>query len=171
MTLCPAGGDIALLVLRIRRRVLRCLARRGLAPPEGEGAVGDEVWPIELLQAAAVQGRIALGPRAGWRVERIGDEPVQVAPCGALSAEAEGFNVHAGVRVIAGRRERLRVLCRYLLRPPMSEQRLSRMPDGRVLLRLKRPWADGTRALRFEPLDFLSKLAALVHPPRQHLVT
>jgi hypothetical protein len=29
-----------------------------------------------------------------------------------------------------------------------------------VLLRLRRPWTDGTRAIRFESSEFLEKLAA-----------
>ena len=56
-------------------------------------------------------------------------------------------------------------LCRYLLRPAISRQRLHLMEDGRVQLRLKRPWSDGTTHILLEPLDFLSKLAALVPPP------
>ena len=39
--------------------------------------------------------------------------------------------------------------------------------DGRIRLRLKTPWADGTRHLLFEPLEFLEKLAALI--PRAHV--
>ena len=35
-------------------------------------------------------------------------------------------------------------------------------------LGLKHPWQDGTHSIVFEPLDFLSKLAALVPPPRMH---
>lgn len=167
----PGPGDIAWLALRIRRRLLRRLGRQGLAPEDDCDEGGDEDERRQSwLEGTAVQGRIALGPRAGWRVERLGGEEVRLAPLGVLCAEAEGFNVHAGVRVIAGRRERLRALCRYLLRPPLSEERLAQLADGRILVRLKRPWSDGTRALRFEPLDFLSKLAAQVPPPRRHLV-
>ena len=33
---------------------------------------------------------------------------------------------------------------------------------------LKRQWQDGTQSIVFEPLDFLSELAALVPPPRMH---
>jgi len=35
------------------------------------------------------------------------------------------------------------------------------MADGRVRVRLKRAWHDGTTHLLFEPLEFLEKLAAL----------
>ena len=43
-------------------------------------------------------------------------------------------------------------------------------PEGRVLLRLRRPWRDGTRAIRFEPSELLEKLAALVPRPRANLL-
>ena len=34
----------------------------------------------------------------------------------------------------------------------------------------KRPWADGTAGVTFTPLEFVERLAALVPPPRAHLV-
>jgi hypothetical protein len=36
-------------------------------------------------------------------------------------------------------RARLEQLCRYVLRPPLAEDRLRRLADGRVRLGLKRP--------------------------------
>ena len=33
--------------------------------------------------------------------------------------------------------------CQYLLRPPISDDRLTVLPDGRVSLTLKTPWRDG----------------------------
>jgi hypothetical protein len=61
-------------------------------------------------------------------------------------------------------------LCRYLLRPPLAQERLTMLPDGRVGVTLVHPWTDGTRALVFEPLEFLEKLAALVPRPRINLL-
>jgi hypothetical protein len=61
-------------------------------------------------------------------------------------------------------------VCRYVSRPPIANERLSRLADGRVLYRLKRRWRDGTTHVLFEPVDFLGRLAALVPPPRAHLV-
>ena len=43
-------------------------------------------------------------------------------------------------------------------------------PGGRVRLELRRPWRDGTRALLFDPLDFLGRLAALTPKPRVNLL-
>ena len=61
-------------------------------------------------------------------------------------------------------------LVRYVLRPPIAQERLDVAPDGAVLLRLRRPWSDGTRAIRFELSEFLEKLAAMVPKPRVNLL-
>ncbi len=66
----------------------------------------------------------------------------------------------------AGDRARLENLCRYVLRPPIAQERLQLAPDGTVVLRPRRPWSYGTRAIHFEPSEFLEKLASLVPKPR-----
>jgi hypothetical protein len=55
-------------------------------------------------------------------------------------------------------------------RPPLATERLSLLPDGRLLYRLKRCWRDGTSHVIFEPGELVEKLAALVPPPRFNLV-
>jgi hypothetical protein len=52
----------------------------------------------------------------------------------------------------------------------VATERLSLLPDGRLLHRLKRRWRDGTTHMIFEPLELVEKLAALVPPPRFNLV-
>src|SRR6266536_2604825 len=61
-------------------------------------------------------------------------------------------------------------LCRYAGRPPVAIERLSLLPDGRLLYRLKRRWRNGTTHVIFEPLELIEKLAALVPAPRFNLV-
>ena len=39
-----------------------------------------------------------------------------------------------------------------------------------VIYKLRTPYSNGTTHLVFDPVDFISKLAALVPPPKQHLV-
>jgi len=80
-----------------------------------------------------------------------------------------GFSVHANVCIEARDRMRLERLCRYAARPAVATERLSALPDGRLLYRLKRRWRDGTSAVVFEKQDFLAKLAVLVPAPRVHL--
>src|SRR5213592_2103865 len=84
-------------------------------------------------------------------------------------AGVSGFNLHANVSIGARDRERLQRLLRYAARPALALERLSKLPDGRLVYRLKRPWSDGTTDLVFEPQDFIAKLAALVPAPRVHL--
>jgi len=42
--------------------------------------------------------------------------------------------------------------------------------DGRVVLHLRHPWADGTTHLGFEPTALLERLAVLVPRPRVNLL-
>jgi hypothetical protein len=52
----------------------------------------------------------------------------------------------------------------------VATERLSVLPDGRVLYRLRHKWRNGATQVVFEPLDLIGKLAALVPPPRFNLV-
>ena len=61
-------------------------------------------------------------------------------------------------------------LCRYALRPAVGQQRLRISPDGQVVLKLRRRWANGTTHLMFDPVELLERLAALVPRPRINLV-
>jgi len=128
--------------------------------------------PNSYCLSAAVQGRTALGERAGDRDMHAGrgsrDEPFVKAP---LCADIDGFSLHAGVVVPAHDRERLEKLCRYAARPAIAESRLSRLPDGRVAYELKRRWKNGTTHVVMEPQVFIERLCALVPRPRKHLVT
>ncbi len=89
---------------------------------------------------------------------------------GPRHAHIDGFDLHANVAVRAGENERLEHLCRYILRPPVAQDAMELTPDGKVLLRLRRPWRDGTRAICFEPSEFLEKLAAMIPRPRINLL-
>jgi hypothetical protein len=59
---------------------------------------------------------------------------------------------------------------RTVARPAVSTERLSVLPDGRLLYEFRHRWRNGTKHVVFEPLEFLAKLAALVPPPRFNLV-
>ncbi|MGB5367100.1 MAG: transposase [Polyangiales bacterium] len=94
-----------------------------------------------------------MGRRAGATVFRLG-----------------GFDLHANTSVRAKNRPKLERLCRYLLRPPVAEDRLSLAPDGSVLVRLKTPWPDGTSRIALQHLELLEKLAALIRRPYVNLI-
>jgi hypothetical protein len=166
--------DVAGVVALIARRVERLLERRGLAG--GESGAPD-LWSEEapVLAAAAgasVDGRVALGPRAGARVRRCGDPPEDVTPMtlGPCHAHVAGFDLHAGLVTRAGQRDRLERLCRYALRPPLAQERLQLSAEGTIWLTLRHRWTDGTTHLRFDPLELLERLAVLTPRPRINLI-
>ena len=172
----PSDAEVAQVLGTIRRRVGRLLCRRGLEPEADGTGRADPLAAASLALAgivgASVQGRVALGTRAGAPVCRLG-EGLRQARGGARGprhGHLEGFDLHANVWVGAHDRARLEQLCRYVLRPPLAENRLRRLADGRVRLELKRAWSDGTTHLLFEPLEFLEKLAALTPRPEINLV-
>jgi hypothetical protein len=89
---------------------------------------------------------------------------------GPCHAGTGGFDLHAGIVVRAGDRERLERLCRYTLRPPVADSRLRLDAEGHVWVALRHQWSDGTTHLRFDAVAFLERLAVLVPRPRINLV-
>jgi hypothetical protein len=165
----PSDEDVAQVLATVRARVWRLLARRQLEPAD-DTAPADPLAEASPLLAglvgAIVQGRVALGPRAGGRVRRLGDEPDlgHATSRGPRQAQLDGFDLHANVWVPPNDRARLEQLCRYLLRPPLALDRVHRQADGRILVALKTVWRDGTSHLLFEPIELLEKLAAIKSP-------
>jgi hypothetical protein len=101
----PSDADVTRLVATIARRVARLLVRRGVgAGLDAHDPLAAESLALAGLASAAVQGRLALGPCAGARVERIANDP-DTPPADRrrlLQARCEGFDLHAGGR--SGRR-------------------------------------------------------------------
>jgi hypothetical protein len=112
-----------------------------------------------------------VGPQQGRRVFTLQTLPdLETDSCFSCSAgEVAGFSLHAGVAIQANERAKLERLCRYITRPPVSTKRLSMTRNGRVRYELKTPWRNGTTQVIFEPLDFISRLAALVPRPKVNL--
>jgi hypothetical protein len=167
----PSDHEVARLLATIRTRVHRLLARRGLDPASDPAVdpLAEESLALAGITGASVQGRVALGPRAGARVLQVGRDPDApwVTSRGPRQAHLEGFDLHANLAVGADDREGLERLCRYILRPPVAQDRLQLTADGRVVVALKGEWSDGTTHLVFEPVELLEKLAALT--PRPHI--
>ena len=172
----PSDAEVARVANRVHRSVTRLLERRGVGPkvsPEEADTLQLDQPLLAELYRASISGRVATGPRAGRRVTKVGDEidlDNQVPASGPRCASVAGYSVHAGVCIPAHDRMRLEPLARYAGRPPVATERLSLLPDGRLLYHLKHRWRDGTSHVIFEPLEMVEKLAALVPPPRFNLV-
>ena len=61
-------------------------------------------------------------------------------------------------------------LLKYILRPAVAQERVTRGPDGLVRIGLEKAFPDGTVAVDLDPLSLLSRLCASVPPPRFHTV-
>src|SRR5712664_2166554 len=132
----PTDEEVGVVLARITARLQRLLERRGL---ESGGAdlcqadpVVEESPALAGISSASIQGRIALGPCAGARMWRVGDDPdapwvLSTAPRHAYLA---GFDLHANVAVPAADPTRLEQLCRYLLRPAVAQDRLRLLDPG-----------------------------------------
>ena len=82
-----------------------------------------------------------------------------------LCASLDGFTLHAATRAGALNAAAREALLRYVLRPPLAQDRVALQEDGLVRLSLKRAFADGTVAVDMDPLSLLCRLATSVPPP------
>ena len=152
---------------RTVRRIDRHLRRAGLRDSrdaEAECQDGED-----HLAASAVSGQ---APPAGPQWLR-GLSPLAATSLHydkPLCAALDGFTLHAATRAgalhLAGRE----ALLRYVLRPPIAQQRLEPSAGGLVRIALKRAYRDGTLAVEMDPLSLLCRLASSVPPPRFHTV-
>jgi hypothetical protein len=171
----PSQEEIESLVGKASKRILRFLQRRKVitlvtAPGDGEvTVVGDETMGekdplLARLLAAAAAG--ATNQRKPLRIVLDPDErPVGK---GTLCAQTQGFNLHAATKVAANDTQGRLALCKYVLRPPLANDRLKILDNDNVRIQLKKPWSDGTTSIDLEPLALIARLAALVPPPRRH---
>ena len=168
-------SEIVELSHRISVRLARYLERAGLIEGDAENqylcehALSD--GEMRDHQGYSVQYRISVGPQKGRKVFTLQTLPAVEGGVtnSALLGNVAGFSLHAGVSAKADERDKLERLCRYIARPPVSTKRLSLTMQGNIRYELKTPYRDGTTHVIFDPLDFISKLAALVPAPRVHL--
>ncbi len=169
----PSPREVARVLAGTARRITRVLAPR--AEGDDDGFARDEPL-LATLASASLRTRIATGPHAGERWRRLGDR-VDPQDTDADDPEASrrvpeqgGMSLHAEVAVPARDRRRLERLCHYVARPPLASDRLEERPDGRLALRLKTRWRDGTTHILMEPHELLERLVPLIPPPRAHQV-
>jgi hypothetical protein len=177
----PTQQDVEAIVERASKRILRFLQRRGVislvtAPGDGEVTVvtdetmGEQDRLLARLLAAATAGAFPAGPahkRAPIRI--MLDPDATPVPKGKLCATSHAFNLHAATRVAANDEQGRLALCKYILRPPLANDRLKILDDNVVRLAFKKPWSDGTTSIELSPLALIARLAAIVPPPRHHL--
>src|SRR5207237_4447285 len=159
----PTDTDIAAVVQKISRRVLRKLRQLGYLEASGDAPMatgydplGDDAPELARTMAASVQQRMACGERAGQRVRRIGagfgsagEVPTLTGP---HCASVQGFSLHANTDIPAHRRDQLERLIRYTARGAVSLERLQAEANGDLLYTFTHASSDGTTETRRSPL-------------------
>jgi Putative transposase len=120
------------------------LVKNARTAPQGLGP-----HPVRILQRLFE----AVGTRTHGEDRDVSPSQAEPDEQGGCHTRANGFDLHAGLVVPAGQRERLHLT-----------------HDGQVRLRLRQPWRDGTTDVVFDPVEFLGRLAALVPRPRINLM-
>ena len=171
----PEADEVARVLAGAARRIERLVEARGGG--DADALARDEPL-LALLAAASLRARIATGPHRGEPWRRLGDrvEPSdgdanEVDPEASVRVPRHGgMSLHADVSVPAHDRRRLERLCRYVARPPLANERLEERPDGRLTLRLKTRWRDGTTQILMERRELIDRLVPLIPPPRAQRV-
>ena len=96
--------------------------------------------------------------------------PRETAARQPLCADVDGCSLHAAVRVEADDRKRLEELCRDITWPALSDESVQLNAAGRVELKLKTPWRDGTTHLVMSPLEIMQRLPTPLPRPRLRLI-
>ncbi|HTO99344.1 MAG TPA: transposase [Myxococcales bacterium] len=148
----PTDEDVRQVLRRIQRRV-RAILKPRLAAARDDARAPDALAASQAESVTTLRGK-----------------PPEAAKSKRLTACQEGFSLHAGVHLHAHDRQGLAHLCGYGARPPLTQERLYSLPEGKLGYRMKRSLGDGREVLVLEPRELLRRLAALVPPPRSHLV-
>ena len=148
----PEDAEVEALLRQVAKKVVK-LARA--AYPDGLRHAEDAL--ASLVEASAQTRLLLDDEEKAW--------PGKERRCAFL----EGFSLHANTAVHANDRAGLETLCRYGARGPLSLERLSLRPGGKLEYRLKKPSRGGATTLVLTAVQLLKRLSALVVKPRIHL--
>ena len=149
------GSEVAEVLAKAKRRIERVLVRAAVRT--------DDESELPLL--ASVSGQ----PPAGPALRRVASLPAEL-PEGKLCVSEDGYNLHAATTAGAADARGREALLRYILRPPVAQERIAAGPSDLVRIVLKKPFSDGTVAIDLDPLSLLLRLCAAVPAPRFHTI-
>ena len=155
----PTHKEILKVTAQLKKRLTRLQTKMN--------NINTEDFSLNQMHAQSVQNRdeknqlpIPLG--------KVCDPPFQEFK-GKRCCYDDGFSLHANVKILSHQRDGLERLCRYVLRGPLAKDRISYI-NGKVQLKLKTPYTNGTTHLQFSPDQFIKRIIALIPPPRQNLI-
>ena len=142
----------------------------GASVVSADATLADQEPALAQLAVASTLGTVPAGPALRRRDPITLRGGAELLHTKALCATLGGLSLHASTTASATDAAGKEALCKYILRPPISQERVQLASDDLVRLVLKRPFSDGTVVLEMDPLSLLARLAAAVHPPRFNTV-
>jgi hypothetical protein len=165
----PTPSELEHIARRIFERAIRWLRRAGLLRDEHlqDDDSGDQPSAQQTCQRLAMSlGRLARITDKGDAELMPRERSLFEAPTGKkLSANFHGMNLEAGVVIEQHHRAALERLCRYILRPTLSLERMRITQTGQITYKMKYP-RKGATHLVLDPLEFLGRVAGLIASPR-----
>ncbi len=128
----PTEAEVEVLLLATARRITRLVERHGIDLEQPQASRGESIRlranrrcsrGSRVPRFSAGSRRAVAAGEMALRVGRKSDGTLRAA-LAERQAHFGGFDLHAGVSVPAGDRERLEHLCRYVLRPPVAQDAL-----------------------------------------------
>lgn len=168
--------DVARVLTDAMRRITRDLRRRGMFAEDGDEDTGTLAAPTseeaEALAELAATSASGMTPPAGpsWRRGALPALTHGGDFARHLSVGRGGFTLHAATRAGPMDERGREALLKYVLHPPIAQERITPGPDGLIRIALKKRFSDGTFAVDLDPLSLLTRLCASVPPPRFHTV-
>ena len=122
---------------------------------------------LAALASAAVGGAAPAGPERRERPAIALGDASSMRVAAALSVAEGGFSLHAATTAAADDAAGREALCKYVLRPPLAQERLHLLDDGLVRIELKRPFSD--LALSPALLETLLASRSTLAPLKRHI--
>ncbi len=160
------NDDVADVLQIARARILALLRRKGVITDADESGSGSgsgasvvsadatlaESEPaLAQLAVASTLGTVPAGPALRRRDPITLRGEARLLHTKALCATLGGLSLHAATTASAHDAAAKEALCKYILRPPISQERVQLASDDLVRLILKRPFSDGTYAIDLRP--------------------
>jgi hypothetical protein len=164
----PSLNDIRRITEKVAKRAHRWLEKR-VDELEYDNSLSTEEPLLARCYEASGRYLSATGKNAGKPLMRVIAEKV-IKETDREQRTVAGFNIHASIPVEDGDRRRLERLIRYMGRPPISQERLTKAQDGRIIVKLKSAWSDGTSYIILTPTELIERLVSIIPPPRKNQV-
>ena len=171
----PTDADVAEMVTKIKANIGLRLHSFGLLKEDGLNHDSEQLSPFpDLLSeigVASLENRLFLGADKGRKATARGPGAGNwLEMRGPQQAYIEGFSLHAAVSVDKNDKLGKEHLIRYILRPPLAQDRLKALGNNRFRYEFKRAWIDGTKHIDFSGEELVVRLASLVPPPKRNLI-